>query len=199
MMYSEGELKNVLKQWLESDDHRLLARDLSKAWGHEEHGPRRYAKLFEDDNLTLWLLGWRPGIDTIDHHIDATPIHGHGASSALVTCLEGEVDNVDFGRIDQSMAIGKTQDTTFIRSVLKSGHSVYVPKDGVHIMECNEADHRGFAMTLHLYSPRLTTMTYYEQVSEKRGGAMPGATLRLVDTWTDTQPDTLIPEDLQTA
>lgn len=195
-MYTQDELKNVLKQYLESDEHRLIIRDLQEAWKHESHGPRRYAKLYEDDNLTAWLIGWRPGIDTVDHHVDTTPIHGHGNSSALVTTLEGEVDNVNFGEIPQDMLIGTGWMTSYERTVLHSGQSIWLPKNNVHIMSCDEKDGRGFGLTLHLYTPRLRTMTYYDQVWDKPNGAVPTTCLRLVDRWEDTDTDKLIPKDL---
>lgn len=200
--YTEAQLRDVLQQYLASDGHRLKIRDFAKAWSHESHGPRRYAKLYEDQNLTLWLLGWRPGQDTIDHHVDVTPIHGHGDSDALVTCLEGEIDNDDYGRVRQDARIGDVLPCGFVPQTLSSGHSIFVPKDGVHVMRCDEKDERGFALTLHLYSPRLLTMTYYEvaetlpftpKTSEAVG--IPNA-LRLVDTWTDPDTDVLRPREL---
>lgn len=193
--YTENELRDVLAQYLESDGHRLTIRDLAAAWSHEDHGPRRYAKLYEDDNLTLWVLGWRPGVDTIDHHVDITPIHGHGKSAALVTCLEGEVDNDDYGKIPQVLEVGDVSACRFEPQVLGSGHSLYVPRDGVHVMRCDEADHRGFALTLHLYSPRLLSMTYYDVAATLPNGTP--TNLKLVDTWTDTDADVLAPRELR--
>lgn len=195
--YSESELRDILAQYLENDGHRLHVRDLAKAWGHEDHGPRRYAKLYEDDDLTLWLLGWRPGLDTIDHHVDTTPIHGHGDSAALVTCLEGEVDNDDYGLIPQTLKVGESAPCAFVPRVLGSGHSIYVPRDGVHVMRCDERADRGFALTLHLYSPRLLSMTYYDVAKTAPWNPNTPAELRLVDTWRDADADKLQPRSVR--
>jgi hypothetical protein len=76
--------------------HRVRIADLAERWSHISHGPRRYDLLAESDECSVWLLGWRPGEETVDHHVDATPIHGHAESSALITCLFGAVENDEY-------------------------------------------------------------------------------------------------------
>jgi len=191
--YTEAELRDITRQYLAKGANRQLIRDLAQSWQHRDHGPRRYHKAYEDDSLTLWVLGWRPGIDTIDHHVDVTPIHGHGASDVLVTCLEGEVDDDYYGEIDQTLAVGESAPCLFVPRRLISGNSLFIPKNGVHVMRCDEKEGRGFGLTLHAYSPRLRTMTYYDVADGLPWRPDVPGRLRLVDTWTDTDTDQYVP------
>jgi Cysteine dioxygenase type I len=179
--YSEREMRSCIAQFLSMDANRELAIDLASAWRSRRTGARRFAKVYEDDRLTLWLLGWRPGEDVADHLADTTPIHGHGDSAVYVSCLEGEVDNDNYGLLPQDAQIGTQAQAPFRPSTLSLGETLYLPVGGVHDMRCDEKDGRGFALTLHAYSPRLSTMTFYE--STQQGGEV---SLRLADVWHDT-------------
>jgi hypothetical protein len=124
--------------------------------------------VYEDDSISLWLLGWRPGVDTID-------IHGHGASAALVTCLTGEVDETDYGVIPVPAGDkleGRVAYEGFPTiSICRAGGSMYLPVGTVHEMRCNKKEGRGFALTLHAYSPRLSLMTYFTPEKQSNNGA----------------------------
>lgn len=130
-------------------------------WKNDSTGPRPYFLLGEDATHSAWLFGWRPGEQVVDHHVDATPIHGHGDSAALVCVLEGEVDNDDYGSLPRN----DYRWPAFMESkILKAGQHLFLPVGDVHDMRCDEIEGREFSVTLHVYSPRLVAMEYYKVV-----------------------------------
>lgn len=159
----------------------------AEQWEHEPDGPRRYVKLVENSNLTAWLLGWRPGEETTDHHVDVTPIHGHADSTVVIRCLRGEVDHEGYGLHPQDkMVKGDVFPVTYERTVLAAGQNLYLPDYGIHTVACDEGEGRGFALTLHLYTPALRRMTYFEPWAFSDEDGSPTA-LQFTDTWDDPE------------
>lgn len=182
----EPTLRALAARFLGDENHRQLIHDLHDAWQAREHGSRRFAKLAQDENCTVWLLGWRPGEHNSDHTPDTTPIHGHGASNALVCVLAGEIDHVDYGLHDQAAEVGTLSTCSRVDStVLHAGENVYLPSNAVHTMTCDERDGRGFALSLHFYSPELSDMTFYEVAGSNHNCGTELPILRLSDKWHD--------------
>lgn len=183
MQYSEETLRHICAEYLRSDAHWRLTHDLSTSWSHEAHGPRHYAKLYEDTSVTLWLLGWRPGVDNID-------IHGHGVSAALITCLRGAVDEIDYGFSPiawdepECYAARVSFPTKYKSSVCRAGQSIYLPVGSLHEMRCNESSEQNFSLTLHAYSPRLSVMTYFAREQQLLANGAPHR-LTYVGCWLD--------------
>jgi hypothetical protein len=121
----------------------------------------------------VWLLGWRPGEETVDHHVDATPIHGHAESSALITCLFGAVENDEYVLPDGSdelqrdaHSLGASFPYLVLPSTLAAGQQLYLPRYAVHDMHARANASARFSLTCHVYVPRLSRMTYFAQDAE---------------------------------
>jgi len=173
-MLTKEEMDRIADETMLSQAARI--ESFSKEWRADHTGPRHYCVLDENDDRTIYLLGWRPGEELSDHVEDSTPIHGHGDSQVSVTCLQGEVDNESYDVI-RPTEFGQLFTCTKNISVLKKGSRTFLPVGMVHDMRCDEYEGRTFSLTLHIYSPKLTSMEYYEQVDNG---------LRFARTWRTT-------------
>jgi predicted metal-dependent enzyme (double-stranded beta helix superfamily) len=91
-----------------------------------------------------WVIGWPPG--------GAIELHDHGGSSGAVVVVDGELVEMAV-RDDQEGALAVS------RTVLPASASVSFGTAHVHeIVNLGP----GPAMSVHVYAPRLTGMTYYE-------------------------------------
>ncbi len=112
------------------------------------------ASLLETPEVSIWLLQWPvpyPG----------TPIHDHGGSVACVCVLDGIVKETYF---DANAA-------PVIRQ-LPTGRILTLPSTWIHKFEDLRETQKA-ALSLHIYSPPLTSMNYYKSVGGqlvKRGG-----------------------------
>jgi predicted metal-dependent enzyme (double-stranded beta helix superfamily) len=106
--------------------------------------PTRHAvRLLVHDSYEVWVIGWPP-----EHR--TTP-HDHGGSVGALAVVEGElVERAD----DQA---GASQ----LRS-LGPGDVIALPADVVHDVGTL---HAGSATSIHVYSPPLSTMTFYEDAT----------------------------------
>jgi quercetin dioxygenase-like cupin family protein len=112
------------------------------AWRHlVHHNPdgRRPVRLLATAAYEVWIIGWTAG-----QHVRP---HDHGGSSAAVLVTEGELSEVDLLGNERRLAPG---------DVLRLGpgivHDVVNPRDVP-------------ATSIHVYSPPLTSMTYYDPVT----------------------------------
>lgn len=103
-------------------------------------GRRHWSRLPAPDGAELWLLTWLPD--------QATDLHDHGPSAAALTVVGGLLEEV---RADAS---GRR--TT---SVLGRGDGVHLAPGVVH-----DVGNRGTepAVSVHAYSPPLSSMSFYE-------------------------------------
>jgi quercetin dioxygenase-like cupin family protein len=98
---------------------------------------REWTLLISTDDLQVWLIAWPPG---------ASPgWHDHGTASGAFTTLRGQLVEHSWDEGTQTLDLGPGDARAF-----SSGH--------VHDVR-NESDQP--ALSLHAYSPRLTTMTRY--------------------------------------
>ncbi|HWJ81492.1 MAG TPA: cysteine dioxygenase family protein [Nocardioides sp.] len=98
---------------------------------------RTWLRLGADDDLELWLIGWPPGA--------RTDWHDHGPASGAFVVLDGELTEHTFpgGLQLVSHRDGGGRD-------FPAGHAHDVRNEGAVP-----------ALSLHGYSPRLTTMTRF--------------------------------------
>lgn len=102
---------------------------------------RWYTRLHADDELDVWLISWAPG--------HATELHDHGGSLGALTVLSGTLNECrwDGKRLRQR--------------ALESGDQAAFPLGWVH--DVSSAGNAAVeTLSVHAYSPPLTTMSYYE-------------------------------------
>ncbi len=103
-------------------------------------GRRHWSRLPAPDGAELWLLTWLPD--------QSTDLHDHGPSAAALTVVAGLLEEV---RADP---VGRRTST------------VLRPGDGVHLVPgvVHDVGNRGTepAVSVHAYSPPLSSMSFYE-------------------------------------
>jgi predicted metal-dependent enzyme (double-stranded beta helix superfamily) len=98
--------------------------------------------LLATDRYEVWVIGWTAG-----QRVD---LHDHGGSAGMVVVTDGVLTEVlPPDRLGAGM----------VERVLAPGRPHAVPVGTVH-----DVAHRGpgVATSIHVYSPPLTTMTYYD-------------------------------------
>ena len=108
---------------------------------------RRYVRLRRDHHLEVWVLCWMPSQDT--------GLHDHDLSSGAVRVVEGRI-------CEDRMVLGSLQlDST----EYTAGQSFCFDASRIHNVR-HSGD--GPATSLHLYSPPLWRMGYYETGEDGR-------------------------------
>lgn len=107
--------------------------------------------LLAGDDYEAWLLGWPVG--------NGIELHDHGDSWGAAFVVQGAI-NETF--LDGSGALPAGRHLRHRR--LPAGSLVAFGPDHIHDMS-NAGDRP--ALSIHVYSPRLTTMTYYENIPER--------------------------------
>jgi mannose-6-phosphate isomerase-like protein (cupin superfamily) len=115
-------------------------RDLV-AFGRTE---RYWARLESPAGVDLWLLTWLPS--------QGTELHDHGDSAAAFVVVGGTLAEA---RADTSRGI--------LDSDLYEGHVQTVERGVVHDVRNTSSEP---AVSIHAYSPRLTSMTFYDLTAE---------------------------------
>ncbi len=100
---------------------------------------RWHQRIYRDPRLDVWLISWLPE--------QGTELHDHGGSSGSFTVLSGTLTEAVVTR-------GELRDTD-----REAGASVGFGAHYVHDVR-NVSDTP--AVSVHAYSPPLTTMTYYD-------------------------------------
>ncbi len=102
---------------------------------------RWYTRLHVDDDLDVWLISWAPG--------HATELHDHGGSLGALTVLSGSLNEC------------RWDGTRLRQRRLDSGDQAAFPLGWVH--DVSSAGNPSLeTLSVHAYSPPLTTMSYYE-------------------------------------
>jgi predicted metal-dependent enzyme (double-stranded beta helix superfamily) len=99
---------------------------------------RYYALLGQTPDYEMWLLTWVPG--------QSTGIHDHGQASGAFAVVQG--------KLQESVYSGVRAERTFERGRVRA----FGP---AHIHDLGNAGPVP-AVSIHVYSPRLTTMTRYD-------------------------------------
>lgn len=126
--------------------HLLLdiAGGLAAASGwrpHVHHDPaqRRPVRLLATDRYEAWVIGWTAG--------QGVELHDHGVAAGALSVVEGTLEELVL------------VEGTLERRVLTAGRTVALPKGLVHDVVAPGPER---ATSIHVYSPPLTTMTYYD-------------------------------------
>jgi hypothetical protein len=109
---------------------------------HEESS-RWYGSLFRDDVVDLWLLTWQQD--------NSTDLHDHGGSSGAFRVLSGA--------LSEDRPVRRPAGTSLVRARRSVGETVAFGPRLVHDVHNVDATP---AVSLHVYSPPLTAMTYYD-------------------------------------
>jgi Cysteine dioxygenase type I len=153
---------------------------------------RWHRRLYRDGRVDVWLISWLPE--------QGTQLHDHGGSAGSFTVVEG--------RLSEAVLVrrGRTAGTLRER---RHQTGAAVGFDGRHVHDVRNLDQRP-AVSVHAYSPPLTSMTFYDL---EEGKLVPFAALDTNDPETPS-PATrstpsrstparsatqLVPTDVQTA
>jgi predicted metal-dependent enzyme (double-stranded beta helix superfamily) len=119
---------------------REWAPRLGSGGGTGQPNQRWYVRLEHNDLYEVWLLGW--------NGTSNTEFHDHGGSAGAVAVVAGEVTEA---RLRHGGSV--------IRRSLKPGTTFSFGPHAIHDVQ-NSGN--GSSLTVHVYSPPLTTQTYFE-------------------------------------
>ncbi|MFB7614359.1 cysteine dioxygenase family protein [Kitasatospora sp. NPDC056181] len=102
---------------------------------------RWYRRLVADEDHEVWLISWLPG--------QSTGFHDHGGSRGAFTVALGELEELSLGGPEQGLLIRR----------VPAGTTRAFGPEYVHDVR-NTAS--GPAVTLHAYSPPLSSMAHYD-------------------------------------
>ncbi|HEY7048189.1 MAG TPA: cysteine dioxygenase family protein [Jatrophihabitantaceae bacterium] len=106
---------------------------------------RWHQRIYRDRRVDAWLISWLPD--------QGTQLHDHGGSSGAFTVLSGQLSEAVCAHTGR-YAGGLHE------CVHRAGHSVGFDGDYVHdVRNLSTAP----AVSVHAYSPALTSMTYYDR------------------------------------
>jgi hypothetical protein len=109
---------------------------------------RWYGSLYRDDIVDLWLLTWQQD--------NSTDLHDHGGSCGAFRVLDGALSEDRPTGGPGELFLGRTRRTV--------GQTVAFGPRLVH--DVHNVDPTP-AVSLHVYSPPLTSMTYYELTADR--------------------------------
>jgi predicted metal-dependent enzyme (double-stranded beta helix superfamily) len=134
---------------------RAVAADEGQWRPRVQHRPyrRHYERLAVDDASEVWLICWDVGQMTL--------LHDHGGAAGAFAVVTGTLLE-DYGRPGS----GRLRQ----RRVSRGGCRAFGPNHVHNLVNAGP----GLATSIHAYSPRLNTMTYYAVLP---GGAVPVRTL----------------------
>ncbi len=121
---------------------------------------RWHQRLYRDQRLDIWLISWLP--------TQGTQLHDHGGSAGAFSVLTGELNEAVYRQAAEDQSL-----TEFRRS---AGAAVGFGSRYVHdVRNLSDAP----AVSVHAYSPPLTSMNFYDVASD--GGLNRLATLATED------------------
>lgn len=105
---------------------------------------RWHRRIYRDRRVDVWLISWLPD--------QGTQLHDHGGSSGAFTVIAGTLAEAAYVR--SGYAAGELREREH-----RAGHSVGFDGRYVHDVRNLSA---APAISVHAYSPALTSMTYYD-------------------------------------
>ena len=120
---------------------RLRFDDLETLGVYPRDAQRSYLRLPSRGGCEVWLIVWPPG--------SRAPLHDHGEASAVASVLCGE--------LCESLALGAGP---FSERSWQPGGLLEIPRGARHEV-WNAGEHTAYS--LHVYTPRLANMTFYER------------------------------------
>jgi hypothetical protein len=110
-----------------------------------DESQRWHQRIYRDQRVDVWLISWLP--------TQGTELHDHGGSAGSFTVLSGTLAEAVVSRRGR-----------LIENTHTSGQSVGFGKQYVHdVRNLSDAP----AVSVHAYSPPLTTMNYYDLADGK--------------------------------
>jgi len=107
---------------------------------------RWHQRIYRDQRVDIWLISWLPS--------QATSLHDHGGSAGAFSVIEGQlIETVAAGHIGAGPA------RPLVELARRTDDSVGFSKHYIH--DVRNAGERP-AVSVHAYSPPLTSMTYYD-------------------------------------
>jgi predicted metal-dependent enzyme (double-stranded beta helix superfamily) len=123
---------------------RKLAHDAQKRPGMGEPTRRVWELIDASQDFEAWVIGWPPG--------GAIELHDHGESGGAVVVARGEL-------VEMVVSEERQGALAMTNTVLPASASVTFDRSHIHeIINLGP----GPAVSVHVYAPRLTAMTYYE-------------------------------------
>ncbi|OKI03957.1 cysteine dioxygenase [Streptomyces sp. CB02056] len=126
---------------------RTIVRELAERpeeWIHHVRlstEERWYRRLAADDDHEVWLISWLPG--------QSTGFHDHGGSRGAFAVALGELEELSLGGPEQGLLIRR----------IPAGTARAFGPEYVHDVRNTAV---GPAVTLHAYSPPLSSMAHYD-------------------------------------
>jgi hypothetical protein len=122
---------------------RGLAHDVQNWPGMREPARRVWELIDSARDFEAWVIGWPPG--------GAIELHDHGESGGAVVVAQGEL-------VEMAIAADGKGTLAMTNTVLAASTSVTFDRSHIHeIVNLGP----GPAISVHVYAPRLTAMTYY--------------------------------------
>lgn len=138
-----------------ADHTRFLAGELlagSHPWRFDPRS-RWHQRLYRDDRVDVWLITWLP--------TQGTQLHDHGGSSGAFTVLQGT--------LEEASVVGPRTAAHLLRTSRPTGATVSFGPRYVHdVLNTSLLP----AVSVHAYSPPLTSMTFYDLPDHPRGGGL---------------------------
>jgi mannose-6-phosphate isomerase-like protein (cupin superfamily) len=110
----------------------------------EESSVRSWVLLAQSEDYETWVIGWPPG--------GSIELHDHGHSLGAVVVVSGELLETKIVPLRDNRVATLTTNLSAGDTVELKSHCIH---DVVNVSSVN-------AVSIHVYSPRLTSMTYYE-------------------------------------
>lgn len=146
----------TVEQWVPTERLEAVAVDLAERALRPDadqadqwlvHGDRRYACLADTDLYDAWLIHWAPSA--------RLEFHDHGGSRGVVVVTEGRLVEHYFDG----------QQPALRRRAIDVGDVVTIPLSRIHAV-VNPGQKA--ALSLHLYSPPLRSMTFFDRRAHDR-------------------------------
>ena len=161
-------------------DPAAIARSLAPAirWPGPAHGAaaseRCWHLLAGTPEFDAWVIAWPEA--------SGVTLHDHGISGGAIAVIEGDLVETTPWREDSGRL-------SLVRRVLRTGAVLELERGRVH--DVSNAN-RSTAVSLHVYSPPLTSMTHYDLVE---GVRLEPSHVRSARDWEDlppSQPDEVL-------
>jgi mannose-6-phosphate isomerase-like protein (cupin superfamily) len=109
---------------------------------------RWHQRIYRDRRVDVWLISWMPS--------QGTSLHDHGGSSGAFSVVEGELTET----VDATAVGARHPDRQPLREITRAtGDTVGFGPSYIHdVRNVGTAP----AVSVHAYSPPLTSMTYYD-------------------------------------
>ncbi|MBE7187354.1 cysteine dioxygenase family protein [Jatrophihabitans endophyticus] len=124
-----------------------------------DRNERWHQRLYRDRRVDVWLISWLP--------TQGTQLHDHGGSSGAFTVLSGSLDEAAVSVARGSADPGAPGAVERARLVDRRRHTGEAVSFGPHYVHDVRNLSSTAAVSVHAYSPPLTTMNFYDLVYQE--------------------------------